>query len=232
MMNTRVSLFVAPLLLASQIAHALPDPKRGDDLARLGLTAANTGGATLLLDHAENTLYVGPAANKTMEGVFSFVDGVVSCETLGNIRETTYRDKMGLSCNITQRPVGATPEESRRMNEALEQALYGDMFAMFVMQYGKEYKLEKNPMPPASGELHPLATAGNGVMSLCGGVNVYCAVAGLVLKTVDEMVGARHTGRTSSAVDVGGKISRNFSKDSYLVAEGTTSVLMTVKASN
>jgi|GEM_PF-1782973 len=146
--------------------------------------------------------------------------------------KTTYKDRMGLSCDITQRPVGLNADDSKRMNEALEQSLYGDMFSMFVMQYGKEYKLEKNPMPPTPGELHPLATLGNGVMTLCGGVNVYCAVTGLVLKTVDEMVGARHNGTTSSNVDVSGIITRNFSKDSYFVAEGTSTVLMTVKASN
>jgi len=146
--------------------------------------------------------------------------------------KSTYENDMGLVCNITQRPVGLNAEDSKKINEALEQALYGDMFAMFVMQYGKEYKLEKNPLPPAPGELHPLATAGSGVLSLCGGVNVYCAVAGLVLKTADELVGARHSGKTSSTIEGSGTIKRAFDKDSYFVAEGTATVMMTVKASN
>ena len=45
MLKRSVPLFVVPCFLASQIAHALPDPKRGDDLAKLGISASETGGA-------------------------------------------------------------------------------------------------------------------------------------------------------------------------------------------
>jgi len=143
----------------------------------------------------------------------------------------TYRDNMGLDCNLKKRPIGPNAAESQRMNDALEKALYDDMFAMFVMQYGKEYKLTQGKPPATPGESHPLASVGTAVLSLCGS-NPYCAVTGIVLKGVDELVGARHSGSTSSAIDVQGTIGRSFDTDGYFIAEGTSTVNMIVKASN
>jgi hypothetical protein len=139
---------------------------------------------------------------------------------------------MGLKCHLTEKPVGQSYDESKEMAAALEQALYSDMFAMFVIQYAKEYKVEKGNLPSEPKASHPLGNAGTAVLSLCGATNKYCAIAGLVLKTADELSGSRHNGSTSSTVTATGKIRRDFSKDTYHVAEGGSVINMRVRASN
>lgn len=142
----------------------------------------------------------------------------------------TYRDNMGLNCSITKRPVGANPEASKRANDALEKALYGDMFSMFVMNYAKEFTVEKGEAASASeiGESHPLSTAGTAVMALCGATNVYCAIGGIVMKTLDELGGSKYSGSTSATSHMYGSIKRSFNVDSYIISGGETNLNLKV----
>jgi hypothetical protein len=139
-----------------------------------------------------------------------------------------YTENMGFDCNIDKRPTGATKEEAAAEIARLEKALYDDMFAMFITNFAKEYKIELGKIPEAPEVGKPLATIGSGVLSLCGAVNKYCAITGIVLKTVDELGGRRHNGSTSSVSDYAGTVSRSFNVDSYLVGSGETSVNLKV----
>lgn len=141
------------------------------------------------------------------------------------------KKNMDLSCQITQTPVGRNPEESRMMNDALEQVLSHDLFQMFLISYAKKWEPVEVKPTDLGPESQFFSQIGSGVMNLCG-KNKYCEFAGVVLKSMDELVGSRHTGSSSHTATSTGKLSRNFDKDGYLVQEGSAKVDMKVCPNN
>jgi hypothetical protein len=136
-------------------------------------------------------------------------------------------NNMGLSCKLTKRPQGANPEESKAINRAFEKALYKDMFNMFLITYAKDYTVKPVKPELLDSDSKIFSKIGTGVMSLCG-TNLYCQIGGIVLKSLDELVGARHTGTTSNTTTMKGVLSRTMSLDGYLIAEGNALMEMRV----
>jgi hypothetical protein len=150
----------------------------------------------------------------------------VTTHTWDDTRKNFSND-MGLKCQLTKRPQGSNPEESKQLNDTLEKALYQDMFHMFVMSYGKEYKVEPIAPELRSVDSTFFSKIGTGVMGLCGS-NPYCAIGGIVLKSLDELVGARHSGVTSDSTTMNGKLTKRFDVDTYHVAEGASNIQLRV----
>jgi|GEM_PF-5450523 len=138
-----------------------------------------------------------------------------------------YKKDMGLACDMVKRPGGANPEESALMNEALEKSLYQDMFHMFIMSYAKEYKITEVPHTELGEDSRFFSQVGAGVMNLCG-QNKYCEFGSVILKSMDDLVGSRHTGSSSHTQSSTGKIVKEFKLDTYLVNHGSAIVEMTV----
>ncbi len=126
---------------------------------------------------------------------------------------------MGLSCDVTEAPLGRNEVESRQMIEEMKNMLYQDMFSMFLMTYAKDYKVQAVE-PTVSDERPQLfGNLGNGIMNICGS-NKGCQIANVVLKTMDELVGSRHSGATSNRTTSTGTLTRDLSLQSYIVQEG------------
>lgn len=143
--------------------------------------------------------------------------------------DTTHNlaSAMGLSCDVTEAPMGRNEVESRQMIEEMKNMLYQDMFSMFLMTYAKDYKV--NAVEPTVSDERPqlFGNLGNGIMNICGS-NKGCQVANVVLKTMDELVGTRHSGATSNRTTSTGTLKRDLSLQSYIVQEGFANFEMRV----
>lgn len=142
-----------------------------------------------------------------------------------------YSNNMGLKCELDKRPVGSTPEESALINEAVEKALYQDIFHMFIMSYAKEYTITEVPHTELGEDSRFFSQVGAGVMNLCG-KNKMCEFGGVVLKSIDDLVGSRHTGSSSHRQSMTGKIKKDLKLSSYLIGNGSAKVEMTVCLNN
>lgn len=140
----------------------------------------------------------------------------------------TINQDMGLTCHMDLNPTGSDSADARERADAFERGIYNDMFNMFLMSYAKSYTIESVKPNVPTDEKHPLATAGNGIMNLCGNTNDYCKIANIVLMTMDEMIGARHSGSTSTENHETGRIYRNFSKSDFYVATGSSQIELKV----
>ncbi len=149
-----------------------------------------------------------------------------STHSWDNTRKNLSKN-MGLSCSLTKRPQGANPEESKLLNSAFQKALYQDMFTMFLISYAKDYNVKPIKPELLSSDSQFFSKLGEGVMSLCG-ANLYCQIGGVVLKSLDELVGTRHTGTTSNTTTISGTLKRNLNLDSYLISEGHTNIELRV----
>jgi hypothetical protein len=138
-----------------------------------------------------------------------------------------YNKDMGLTCEMVKSPIGSNPEESALINEALEKSLYQDLFHMFIMSYAKEYTITEVPHTELGADSQFFSQVGGGVMNLCG-KNKYCEFGSIVLKSMDDLVGSRHSGSSSHTQSSTGKIVKDFKLSSYLVSHGSTNVEMTV----
>lgn len=138
-----------------------------------------------------------------------------------------YNKDMGLKCEMVKSPIGSNPEESALINEALEKSLYQDLFHMFIMSYAKEYTISEVPHTELGADSKFFSQIGGGVMNLCG-QNKYCEFGSIVLKSMDDLVGSRHTGSSSHTQSSKGRIVKDFKLSSYLVNHGSTNVEMTV----
>lgn len=138
-----------------------------------------------------------------------------------------YNNNMGIYCQLTKRPQGNNAAESAEMNKAFEKALYQDIFNMFIMTYAKDYTV--TPVKPEllTSDSRFFSTIGDGVMNLCGS-NVFCSIGGIILKSLDDLVGARHTGTTSNSTTVNGKLIRDLKLDNYIVDEAFSDMEISV----
>lgn len=137
------------------------------------------------------------------------------------------KNDMGLKCELTKNPVGANPEQSEEINNAFEKALYQDVFHMFVLAYGKEYKIVPLDKTELGADSRFFSQIGSGVMNLCGKSKM-CELSGIVLKSMDELVGSRHSGSSSHTVSSTGTIRKDFRLNSYLISQGSANVELKV----
>jgi hypothetical protein len=145
--------------------------------------------------------------------------------------DDTKRDvqnNLGLTCHMIKRPQGANAEDANKINRAMEKGLYQDMFNMFVMTYAKEYTINPTKPEVLDEDSKLFGQIGNSVLTLCGTTNPFCAIGGIVLKSLDELAGARHSGTTSSINTNRGVLEKNFSQDGYLIAEAQAIMEMRV----
>lgn len=173
------------------------------------------------LDISKTSNYVRDHGKKKSGGIFNR-----KSKSWDHTRHD-LRSGMGMFCEFTASPQGSTPEESDLINAAMEKALYQDMFSMFLTSYAKDFKiipLNKTELGPESKFFDKI---GSGMMNLCG-QNKYCEFGSIVLKSMDDLVGSRHSGKSSSKQTITGKISKNFNKKGYLVSEGSLNVDMKV----
>lgn len=136
-------------------------------------------------------------------------------------------EKRGIDCHLTKSPAGANPEESKEINNAFEKALYQDMFGLFLTSYAKDFSVKPIKPELLSADSRFFSKIGSGVMNLCGS-NMYCQIGGIILKSMDELVGARHTGSTSNTTSMTGTLTKDFSLDTYMISEGFSNIEMRV----
>lgn len=136
-------------------------------------------------------------------------------------------EQRGIACSLTKSPQGSSPQESKELNSAFEKALYQDMFGLFLSSYAKDW--EVTPLKPEvlSADSRFFSKIGSGVMNLCGS-NMYCQIGGIVLKSMDELVGTRHSGSTSNTTKITGTLTKDFSLNTYMVSEGFSNIEMRV----
>lgn len=143
--------------------------------------------------------------------------------------DTTHNlaNSMGIKCDITEAPVSIKPEDMKKASEELKNMLYQDMYSMFIMTYAKDYDLEVAVPTHAEGRPQVFSNLGKGIMNICG-MKVGCQVANVVLKSLDDLVGVRHSGSTSSKVTSTGTLKREMNLNTYIVNEGGANFKMKV----
>ncbi len=175
------------------------------------------------LDISQTSDYVRDHGKKKSGGFFSR-----KTKSWDNTKHDYDKD-MGMNCELTQKPIGSSPEESALINSAMEKSLYQDMYSMFLASYAKDFKII--PLSPTElGEDSKFFDKiGTGVMNLCG-QNKYCEFGSVVLKSMDDLVGSRHSGKSSSKQTITGTIKKDFALTGYLVSEGSANVQLKVCA--
>lgn len=135
---------------------------------------------------------------------------------------------MGINCSVTTAPQGFGPKDAKNLKTAMEMSLYQDIYSMFLLEYAKEYKIAPithSDTAPAASQF--FGRIGDGVMNLCGR-NKMCQFTGVVLKSLDELVGRRHSGSTSNRTTSSGTINRKIHKDSFYMESDSLQVSMKV----
>lgn len=145
--------------------------------------------------------------------------------TSWNDTRQTVKNDMGMSCDLSVKPVSTTPEESAKVVEAFERSMYDDMWQMFLSIYGASFKVEPIPAEQVAdpGKSGALAALGSGVMQLCSS-NKFCSFSNVVLKTLDELGGSKAQGTTSSSINEYGSIRKTYKLNTYAIKEGSTTI--------
>jgi len=101
------------------------------------------------------------------------------------------------------------------------------MQGLFLTSYAKDWQV--TPLRPEvlSADSRLFSKIGQGVMNLCGS-NKYCQISGIVLKSMDELVGARHSGSTSNTTTISGTLSKDYNLNTYMISEGFSNIEMRV----
>ncbi len=143
--------------------------------------------------------------------------------------DTTHNvaQEMGIKCDITEAPAGIKPEDMNQAVKEVKNMLYQDMYSMFVMTYAKDYDLEVAVPTHDTGKPQVFGNIGNGIMNICGHQKG-CQIANVVLKSLDDLVGVRHSGSTSSRVTSKGKLTREMNLNTFIVNEGAANFGMKV----
>jgi hypothetical protein len=205
------------------LSYEAPPPNQAVFAQSIGLQyktyiEAEPLAATCSLDLTKIDTYYRNAGKRTKWSGFT-----KSTKTWDDTKRTMIQD-MGLKCELTLRPTGATAAEAALAAEGFERAAYDDMFQLFLVSYAKSFTVE----PVAKEDVAPAAAkapgVGAGVMQLCGAVDKRCAFGAVVIKTLEEMGGERYNGTTSSDNRIFGSISRDFRLNSFLVHEGLSSL--------
>ncbi len=143
--------------------------------------------------------------------------------------DTTHNlaNEMGIKCEITEAPSSIKEEDMKQASDELKNMLYQDMYSMFIMTYAKDYDLEVAVPTHAEGKPQVFGNLGNGIMNICGH-NKGCQIANVVLKSLDDLVGVRHSGSTSSRITSTGVLQREMSLNTFIVNEGAANFEMRV----
>ncbi len=134
---------------------------------------------------------------------------------------------LGIKCEITEAPTSVKPEDMNQANKELKNMLYQDMYSMFIMTYAKDYDLEVTVPTHDTGKPQVFSNLGNGIMNICGKLTG-CQIANVVLKGLDDLVGVRHSGSTSSKITSKGTLTREMNLNTFIVNEGAANFEMKV----
>lgn len=173
------------------------------------------------LDISKTSNYVREKGKKKSGGFFSR-----KTKSWDNTKHD-YDNDMGLHCSIVRNPIGSSPEESEAINDAIEKSLYQDMYSMFIASYAKDFQIIPLNPTELGVDAKIFDKIGTGFMNMCG-KNKYCEFGGVVLKTLDELAGSRHSGTSSSKQTMTGTIVKTINVDSYVVSEGSVNVELQV----
>lgn len=109
--------------------------------------------------------------------------------------------------------------------ESIRQAMMQEIAAEFILTYAKSWEIsQRQPAIPNPGAA--AFKAGAALMTLCG-ENIYCAVAGIVLKTGNELFGS-NASKTKNRDFMSGSIYRSYEESSWTISNGQAVIDLTV----
>ena len=136
----------------------------------------------------------------------------------------------GLECHQVGAPIGSNPNQAdqQAFMDTKMQQMQQEIMAEFILTYGKSWTISTEmPANPTPDLNHGVGNLGTSLLALCG-TNPYCAVTGLVLKSLDEIFG-HASGSTSTQDQLSGTISRKYSLSTWRVVPGSAAIDLTVR---
>ncbi len=133
--------------------------------------------------------------------------------------ERERAEQSGISCRVMMSPAGETPnygEQAKRI-ESIRQAMMQEIAAEFILTYAKSWEISQRQSAlskPNDGAYR----AGIALEVLCG-INMYCAVGSIILKTGDELFGT-HKDKVKNRDFLSGVIRRSYDETSWTISNG------------
>lgn len=154
--------------------------------------------------------------------------GILFWKTAWSETDRKRMDQSGIVCNITMSPSGQSPDykEQEKRIELIRQAMIQEIAAEFILTYAKSWEVtQRQPALPKNN--NAAFTAGVALEALCG-LNPYCAVGSIILKTGDELFGSQ-ADKVKNRDYLSGSIRRSYDETSWTLSNGTAVIDLLVR---